>query len=229
MKLAVIQPYLFPYLGYFQLIHAADVFVVYDDVNYIKGGWINRNNILSQGHSQRVTLAVSGASPNKQINQVGVGGNGKRLLRSIYYSYTKAPQFKAVFPLLENVLQQEETNLAVYLEKGLRLICDYLGMYPEWFVSSSIKKNRNLRGQEKVLDICERLGATHYINLSGGKELYDREAFNEKGIRLSFIESKALRYPQFRDEYVPNLSIIDVMMFNSKDQCKCLLEEYTLD
>jgi hypothetical protein len=229
MKLAVMQPYLFPYLGYFQLIHAVDVFVVYDDVNYIKGGWINRNNILSQGRSQRVTLAVSGASPNKQINQVGVGGNGKRMLRSIYYSYTKAPQFKAVFPMLEDVLLQEETNLAIYLEKGLRLICDYLGMHPEWYVSSDIEKNRNLRGQEKVIDICEMLGATHYINLSGGKELYAREAFNEKGIRLSFVESKPLRYPQFRDEYVPNLSVIDVMMFNSKDQCKCLLEEYTIN
>lgn len=229
MKLAVMQPYLFPYLGYFQLIHAVDTFVVYDDVNYIKGGWINRNNILNQGRSQRVTLAVSGASPNKHINQVGVGGNGESMLKSIYHAYTKAPQFKAVYHLLESVLLQEETNLAVYLEKGLRLICDYLDLHPEWHVSSGIAKNEALRGQDKILDICAVLEATHYINLSGGRGLYDRETFKERGVRLSFIESRPVSYPQFRGEYVPNLSIIDMMMFNSKEQCKLLLGEYRLD
>lgn len=229
MKLAVMQPYLFPYLGYFQLIHAVDEFVVYDDVNYIKGGWINRNNILSQGRSQRVTLEVSGASPNRHINHVRVGGNQNRMLKTIYHAYAKAPQFKAVFPLLENVLQQEETNLAVYLENGLRLVCDYLDLHPKWHVSSAIDKNSTLRGQDRILDLCEVLGATHYINLSGGKALYTREAFSDKGIRLLFIESKPVIYQQYRDEYVPNLSITDVMMFNSKDQCNRLLQEYTLD
>ena len=229
MKLAVMQPYLFPYMGYFQLIHAADVFVVYDDVNYIKGGWINRNNILSQGRSQRITLAVSGASPSRHINQVEVGSNGEKLLSSIYHAYTKAPQFKRVFALLESVLRQEETNLAVYLEYGLRLVCDYLDLYPEWHISSGLDYNKTLRGQDRIIDLCEVLGATHYINLSGGRKLYDREGFNGKDIRLSFIESKPLGYQQFMAEYVPKLSIIDVMMFNSKDQCKRLLGGYTLD
>jgi len=229
MKLAVMQPYLFPYPGYFQLIRAADVFVVYDDVNYIKGGWINRNNILIQGRSRWITLAVSGASPNRQINQVEVGGNGEKLPGSIYHAYTKAPQFKAVFPLLESVLQQEETNLAVYLEYGLRLVCDYLDLHPEWHVSSGLDDNKTLRGQDRIIDLCEVLGASHYINLSGGKQLYDREDFNERDIRLSFIESRPLEYQQFTGEYVPDLSIIDLMMFNSKDQCKRLLEGYTLD
>lgn len=229
MKLAVMQPYLFPYLGYFQLIHAVDAFVVYDDVNYIKRGWVNRNNILSQGRSQLVTLEVSGGSQNRLINQVGVGGNRKSMLKSIYHAYAKAPYFEEVFPLLESVLLQEESNLAVYLEHGLRLFADYLDLHPEWHVSSDLEKNESLRGQDKILDICKVLGATEYINLPGGRELYDREAFDKAGVSISFIESNPVRYPQFRNDYVADLSIIDVAMFNSREQCTRLLKEYRLD
>lgn len=229
MKLAVMQPYLFPYLGYFQLIHAVDAFVVYDDVNYIKRGWVNRNNILNQGRSQLVTLEVSGGSQNRLINQVRVGGNSKSMLKSIYHAYAKAPHFEVVFPLLESVLLQEESNLAVYLERGLRLFADYLDLYPEWYVSSGLEKNESFRGQDKILDICKVLGATGYINLPGGRELYDREVFDKAGISISFIESNPVRYPQFKNDYVRDLSIIDVLMFNSKEQCTRLLKEYRLD
>jgi len=228
MKLAIMQPYLFPYLGYFQLIRAVDAFVVYDDVNYIKGGWINRNFILAEGDKQLITLPLQGASPNQLINQVTVGNRQNKLIETIRHRYGKAPQFSAVFALVENILRQHEKNLARFLDYQLRQICDYLGLHPKWYVSSSLQKDNELRGQDKVLAICEELGATHYINVPGGKSLYDREAFAGRGTQLSFIQPKAVAYRQFGNEFTPNLSIIDVMMFNDQAQCAKLLEEYEL-
>jgi len=228
MKLAVMQPYLFPYLGYFQLIHAVDTFVVYDDVNYIKGGWINRNYILAREGRQRVTLPLQGASPNKLINQVAVGGGRRELLETIRQRYGKAPEFAAAYPLIEDILNRQDRNLASFLGYQLRQICAYLGIVARWQVSSALKKQQDLRGQEKVLAICEELGATHYINATGGKALYDKNAFTDRGIRLSFIESMKVTYPQFGSEFVPNLSIVDVIMFNNKVRCTRLLEEYEL-
>lgn len=228
MKLAIMQPYLFPYLGYFQLLRAVDAFVVYDDVNYIKGGWINRNFILAQGGKQLITLPLQGASPNLLINKVEVGGRPEKLLETIRHCYGKAPQFGNVFPLLESIFLQQEKNLARFLNHELRQVCNYLGLHPEWHISSTLKKGNDLRGQDKVLAICEELGATHYINVPGGKELYDREEFARRGLQLSFIQPCPVEYRQLGKSYVPNLSIIDVMMFNDQAQCAKLLEEYDL-
>lgn len=228
MKLAIMQPYLFPYLVYFQLLGAVDAFVVYDDVNYIKGGWINRNFILARGDKQLITLPLAGASPNKLINVITVGNRPDKLIETIRQRYGKAPQFAAVYPLLEDILLQQEKNLSIYLDYQLRKICDYLGLYPKWYVSSALRKDKALRGQERVLAICDELSATHYINLPGGMTLYDRDAFARRDLRLSFIQPDPVRYRQFGNEFVPNLSIIDVMMFNDRKQCAGLLEEYEL-
>lgn len=227
MKLAIMQPYLFPYLGYFQLIRAVDAFVVYDDVNYIKGGWINRNYILANGDRQLITLPLQGASPNKRINQVEVGGPHK-ILQSLRHSYGKAPHFDTVYPMLEDILTQTEKNLARFLDYQLRRICDHLDLRPQWHISSALDKDNGLRGQDKVIAICEELGATHYINVPGGMALYDQPSFAARGLRLSFIQPRAVSYRQFGKSFVPNLSIIDVMMFNDRAQCARLLEEYDL-
>lgn len=228
MRLAIMQPYLFPYLGYFQLIQSVDTFVVYDDVNFIRGGWINRNYILSQGKPNRVTLQLAGASPNLQINQVRVGNNKSKLLKTIQQSYSKAPQYASVYPLVENILQHEEENLAKYIDYSLRNICNYLNITPQWHLSSDLQKDDSLRGQDKVLAICKELEASHYINVLGGRELYDQESFIHKNMKLSFIAPKAIEYQQFGREFVPNLSIVDVMMFNDQEQCSKLLQEYSL-
>lgn len=227
MKLAIMQPYLFPYLGYFQLIRAVDAFVVFDDVNYINRGWINRNNILSQGEPRRFTLELVGASQNKLINGIEVTGRDNKLLKSIRQSYGKAPYFSEVFSLIEGVFQHPEKNLARRLDFQLRQVCSYLGLKPQWYISSELKKDSALRGQEKILAICHELGGSHYINMPGGKELYDREIFAASGIQLSFLQPNPVTYQQF-GVFVPNLSIIDVMMFNSQEQCTKLLEEYEL-
>lgn len=222
------QPYLFPYVGYFQLIQSVDAFVIYDDVNYMKGGWINRNFILSRGGKKLITLPLDGASPNKHINQVNVGGRRRKFIETIRQAYGKAPQFAEVFPLIEDVLQQQHANLALFLEYQLRSLCNYLDIHPIWYVSSDLQKDNNLRGEEKVLAICEELGATHYINAQGGRALYVAEEFQNRGITLSFLEPRFISYRQFDGEFVPSLSIVDLMMFNDKYQCAALLEAYDL-
>lgn len=228
MKLAIMQPYLFPYLGYFQLIRAVDVFVVYDDVNYINRGWINRNNILVQGKAHLLTMELEGASQNKLINEIGVGGRNDKLLKTIRMNYSKAPYFRQAFPVIEDILNKEEKNLARFLDYQLKQICAYFGFSPLWINSSDLKKNASLRAQDKILAICEELGATHYINMPGGKELYDRQSFEAKGIKLSFIHPLPTKYSQFGKEFLPNLSIIDVMMFNPWDEIRNNLL-YTFD
>jgi hypothetical protein len=228
VKLAIMQPYLFPYLGYFQLIKAVDAFVIFDDVNYINRGWINRNNILAQGKAQLFTLELEGASQNKLINEISVKCRPEKLLKSIRQVYSKAPQFSAIYPLIEDILIHQQSNLAIFLEYQLKQISKYLGLHPQWHVSSRLRKNNENRGQEKVLAICNELGATHYINLPGGKLLYDRETFASRGMQLSFIQPKVVTYRQFGNEFVPRLSIIDVMMFNDIENCSKLLEEYEL-
>lgn len=228
MKVAIMQPYLFPYLGYFQLIRAVDAFVVYDDVNYINRGWINRNNILAQGAAQRLTLELESASQNKYINEIVVGNKGAKVLKAIRHNYGRAPYFIAVYPVVEKILMQPERNLACFLNYGLQQVCSYLGLNPAWHMSSSLNKNNALRGQDKILAICEELSAKQYINMPGGKGLYDSELFAGRNMQLSFIQPKPVSYNQFGNEFVANLSIIDVLMFNNKEQCAKLLGEYEL-
>lgn len=228
MRLAIMQPYFFPYIGYFQLIQSVDTFVLYDDVNFIKGGWINRNFILAQGQKNRITLQLQGASPNVLINQVMVGNNKQKLLKSIQQSYSKAPQYVSVYPLIEEIILHEEVNVAKFLDHGLRKICNYLNIRPQWYVSSNLSKDNSLRGQDKVIAICQELGASEYINVLGGKELYDKESFSQDEIKLSFIELKSVKYQQFDGKFANHLSIIDVMMFNDQEQISKLLKEYSL-
>ena len=108
MNLAVMQPYLFPYIGYWQLIDAVDIFIIYDDVNFIKRGYINRNNILENKTSQLITLELIGASQNKRINEISIGNNVNKLLKTLKQNYLKAPFYKDVFPVLEEILNNEE-------------------------------------------------------------------------------------------------------------------------
>lgn len=228
MKLAIMQPYIFPYLGYFQLIRAVDTFVVFDDVAYINRGWINRNYILALEARQLFTVPVSGGSQNRLINQLQVYEQPVKLIKTVQQRYGKAPHFRGCFPLIEEILLYPEKNLAHFLDHGLRQICTYLGIHPSWYVSSALKKDNSLCGQEKVLALCQELGATQYINLPGGETFYDHTLFDAKRLQLSFIQPRLVKYRQFGESFVPNLSIIDVMMFNGMEGTRLLLEEYDI-
>lgn len=231
MKLGIMQPYFFPYIGYFQLLNAVDKYVIYDDVNYIKGGWINRNRILSNGKAIYYNIQLKDASPFKKINEIEVFDNSvhkRKMLATLRGSYSKAPYFNQVYPILEDIIMQEEKNLAKYLIYSLRRICNYLNIETEIIVSSSLRKNNDLKGQDKVIDICKILNASEYYNAIGGQELYDYDEFNKNNIKLYFLKSNDLFYEQFNNEFIPSLSIIDVMMFNSPKKISELLNSFEL-
>lgn len=226
---AVMQPYFFPYLGYFQLIRAADVFVVYDDVQYIKGGWVNRNRVLMQGEARWLTLPLRHASPNRRIDQLEAPMQGRgKLLKTLHQCYARAPEFREVFPLLESIIMCEEINLARFLEQSLFRLCSYLEIHPRWLRSSELRKPFGLKGEERLLAICEAADITHYINLSGGRGLYSSKAFALRGKRLSFIQQGQVTYPQFTACFTPDLSIVDLLMFNGRETCGRILHKYSI-
>lgn len=228
MKLAIMQPYFFPYIGYWQLISAVDTFVIYDDVNFIKQGWINRNNIIGNDSAHLISLQLIGASSFKLINEVIVGNNSQKILKTVEQTYKKAPYFEKVYPLIQEILLNEEKNLARFLTFSIIKLCAYLRIKTNIVVSSELIKNNDLKGQDKVLNICEVLQAKQYINASGGQELYQKEVFYQQNIELLFIKNKPTDYQQFQSPFMPNLSIIDVLMFNDKDKVKQYLTEFEL-
>jgi len=228
MKVAIMQPYFFPYIGYFQLINAVDEFVIYDDVNFIKQGWITRNSILVDKKIYNIILQVESASSFKKIKEITIGKNNKKLLKTIQQEYKKAPYFGVVFPIIQEILSNNESNLAKFLIFSLREIADYLRIDTVFKISSEIDKKDELKGQEKVIAICKQLGATNYINAIGGQELYDKVSFNHHQISLNFIKTEPIQYAQFDNDFIPWLSIIDVIMFNSVEETKLLLNKYEL-
>lgn len=231
-KIAIMQPYMFPYIGYFQLIAAVDKFVVYDDVNYINRGWVNRNNILINGVATLIQIPLSGASQNKLINEVEILNETKwkvKLLRTIEQSYKKAPFFLAVYDLIQTQINKGHTHIAGLNVESTQAVCKYLGINTQIISSSSHYQNKHLSGQDRILDICKIENADHYINPIGGMELYDRELFDENKIKLNFIQSSAISYRQFNNLFAPYLSIIDVLMFCEPEYIKTkLLKAYEL-
>ena len=217
MVVGIMQPYFLPYLGYWQLINAVDKFVIYDDVNYIKGGWINRNRYLYNSEAKVFNIIMKNSSSFKKINEIELmGGDGKydpmrKLYMTFEMAYKKAPY------------------LSKFIEYSIRKISDYLYIDTEIIVSSDIVKDEELVREQRVMDICKRLGGTKYINPIGGKELYDKDEFAKNGLELDFIKMDEIVYKQFSDEFVPGLSILDVLMFNSRDKVKEFLELYSLE
>ena len=228
MKLAIMQPYFFPYIGYFQLINAVDKFVVYDNIQFTKKGWINRNRILINGKGEYITLQLKKDSDYLNIGQRKLSDSFKKergkLLRRITESYRKAPQFNIVYPLIESIINVVEENLFGFIYQSLQAVCQFIDIKTEFIVSSTLSIDQQIKSQDKVISICGVLRASQYINPIGGMELYSKEVFQQHKIELNFMQSNTIEYPQFGNEFIAQLSIIDVLMFNSKEQIKQYLQ-----
>jgi len=224
MKLAIMQPYFFPYIGYFQLLAAVDAFIVYDNIQYTKKGWINRNRMLRDGKDATFTLPLKKDSDYLDVREREIASdfNRDKLLGQLVGAYRKAPYFKEGLPLLETVIRYQDNNLFGFLLHSIKETCDSLGIGTEIKISSEIAIDHDLKGQDKVLALCKAIGADAYINPIGGVELYSRGDFKASGIDIKFIKSKPVEYPQFDAPFVPWLSIIDVFMFNPVDRVKAL-------
>lgn len=231
IKTCVMQPYLFPYLGYWQMISAVDHFVIFDDVNYINKGWINRNNILLNGQTHLFTLPLKKASQNKLINEVEISDDVKskeKILKTIDVAYHKAPFFNEIFPLVERIILNPQSNLAWFLRDQFDVIFQYLDISTNIVMSSEIKKDNNLNGNGKILQICKALDTEVYINAIGGQELYSREEFEANNLILKFIQMRPVNYKQLNNSFVPWLSVIDILMFNDIETVNNLLNEYDI-
>ncbi|MCK0152857.1 WbqC family protein [Alcanivorax sp. S6407] len=228
MKLAVMQPYLFPYIGYFQLICASDLFLIYDDVAYIKQGYINRNNILSASGVTRFTVPVPGGSSNKLISDLAFSDNVVKVIRTVEQSYSKAPYFDDVFPIIRGVMEFEDRSIASVCKKSYEEIFSYLGLDKEFRKTSDLEYERTSQPVGRLLSLCHKFGADCYINASGGRKLYSKREFANKGVDLKFIDSMAVEYTQCHHGFIPNLSMIDVLMSCSKEEVLELLGRYSL-
>lgn len=231
MKLAIMQPYFFPYLGYFQLVSAVDKFIFFDDVNFINRGWINRNNILVNGKSHLFSISLKQASQNKLIKDVEIAdetGWKESFLKKIELAYKKAPMYNDVFPLIRNVVEQHVVRINVLAQLSIQSVCAYLKIDSVFSSSSEKYNNRELKGQSRIIDICLKENATKYFNAAGGVDLYSKEIFESHNIELSFVKPTVLEYKQYSYDFVPGLSIIDVIMFNSVDKVQAMLDKYTI-
>ena len=229
LKLGIMQPYFVPYIGYWQLMNAVDAYVIYDDVNFINRGWINRNRILIGKEPKYINLELVAASQNKLINQIDIVDdpkNRQKLLRSLELNYKKAPYYYETMELLFKILNCHQSNLALFLFEQIVLIAEYLEMDTKFVLSSSLPKDNFLKGQDKIIDICHCMSADEYYNSIGGRSLYSREKFAENNISLKFLETENVVYKQLQDKFYSNLSIIDVMMFNSKTEIQRLLKKF---
>ncbi len=229
MKLAIMQPYFFPYIGYFQLISAVDKFVFYDDVNYINRGWVNRNRILINGESRYITVYQKGASQNKLINEIEIIDTRSKLRKTILNAYSKAPYFKEAWFLVERILDYETNNISELAEFSVVQTCEYLGLNTRFELSSkSYGQTADLKKEKRLITICNINNARDYINPIGGVELYDKKTFMENGVNLFFLKPAPITYGQFGGTFVENLSIIDVVMFNSCEKIRTMLKCYEL-
>lgn len=230
-RIAVMQPYLLPYIGYFQLMAAVDRFVLLEDVNYINRGWVNRNRILLGGKPHLFTLPLRAASQNRlicEIERVGDPAWARRLLRTLHQAYSKAPHYAQVAPVLERIVGHDAPLLGDYLHHSLLAVREHLGLDTDLVRSRDQQGDAALKGQERILDICRREGAAVYVNAIGGTELYEREAFAAQGVQLRFLKPRPTSYLQWGGPHLPWLSIVDVLMFNSRATARALLAEADL-
>ncbi len=233
MKVAIMQPYFLPYIGYFQLINAVDVFVIYDNIQFSKKGWFHRNRMLQNGADVFFTIPLKSDSDYLDVNKRFLADSWQRdekdkLIRKIKENYKKAPYFEENWPILESIFKITETNLFDFNFASIQILCQALDIKTELCVSSTIDIDHGLKGADKVLAICQEQRAQQYINPIGGIELYDSEAFENKDIDLCFLKSKLTAYTQFQTTFVPALSILDVLMFNSITKIKADLLDFDL-
>lgn len=232
MKIAIMQPYFMPYIGYFHLIESTDKIVFYDDVNYVKRGWINRNRILINKSDFIFTIPVEKASQNKLINEIKPiisSDFTNKFLAQIETAYKKAPYYNGVVEILKDVLSEQYINVADLAIESIISVYKYLDKDIKWTKSSiSSPETKGMDKADRLIQITKNLGYYNYCNAIGGQELYQKEYFKNKGINLNFVQSQKIEYKQFNNEFVPWLSVIDVMMFNSKVEIRKMLNEYEL-
>ncbi len=250
MKLAAMQPYFFPYIGYFQCIHAVDKYLIYDRLNYIYQGWVDRNRLVDKsGQIFYIRPSLKDASVSKLIGEIELQPKQfwrKKLIKTLQFSYAGAPFYEETLALVSNILSYETESLSEFNFLGIKSICEFLEIDTELSNDtqkfdelekelSGLKEALLMNGEETVelkitraVELCRIEGADTFINAIGGVDLYPSSFFKEQDVELKFIRTSPIRYTQFTADFVPGLSIIDVLMHNGKEGTKQLLTQYEL-
>ena len=228
MKGAIMQPYFFPYIGYYQLAYEVEKFVFLDDVTFIKQGYINRNSILLNGKRHEFSIPVSKISSYRKINDHQYLNEQSKFLKMIEQAYKKAPFYTEAMPIIQSVISDQDNNVSRKNIKSITKIFDYLEIERCFLSSSCIDGENILKGPDRVLSLCAKLEVDKYTNSIGGKSLYSHEIFNAAGINLKFIQSNIQPYPQGKHKFTSHLSMIDVLMHCDKQAIINMLGAYDL-
>ena len=226
--LGIMQPYLFPYLGYYQLAAAVDKFIFLDDVNFIKAGWINRNRFYSTQGPVYFTVPLIKASQNRLICEIQIQPNDgwqEKILKGFVQTYKKAPHYEAVYPLFADLIKKDVPSIGDLAALSVRKVMEYLGLPFSWSYSSYYQV-ADIKGAAKIINLCEQEKATHYLNPIGGTSLYSEMSFQARGMDLSFIRTNPISYSHLNGVNTEGLSILDVLLFNSIDETRDLLKRF---
>ena len=229
MKIAIMQPYFIPYIGYFQLINAVDQFIIYDDIQYTKKGWINRNRVLINNKDAYITLPLKKDSDYADIKDRYLAeswdSERNKILNRLRANYRRAPYFEVTYPLAEKILLFDNVNLFNFLLQSIRTILDHLNIRTNIIISSTLDVDKTFKSEKKVIAICEKMNSSDYVNAIGGVSLYNKEHFFDQNITLHFLKTKNIQYQQFGKPFIASLSIIDMLMFNSVDSVISMINE----
>jgi hypothetical protein len=223
MKIACMQPYFLPYIGYWQLINAVDKFVILDDVQYITKGWINRNKICINGNDRWITIPLEGANRNKLINELKICSPNNwapKLKRTIEYSFKNAPNFDEGYQFFNTIINCKTNDLTTCLVKSIKLICDFLGIDTTIILSSDISPEDSFKGKDRIIHICKKLNASFYYNPQGGIKLYKKEDFIKEKIELDFIKTNSKKSFLY--------SFLETMMIYSRNEIQDELKNFNL-
>jgi hypothetical protein len=220
---AVMQPYLFPYIGYYQMAAMADHFVFLDDANFIVRGFVNRNQMLMNGKAHRFTEPVTDASQNRAIKSHRYPDRGKTLLKLLKDAYRSAPRSQPALQLIEQVFEEGDGNVAATNASSIQRALEYAGLQRRWHRSSDILPQGQFKGSRWIIEICHRLNASRYLNLPGGRSLYESADFENAGIALQFVEPVFTTYHQI-SPFVRGLSMIDILMWCEPAELLAMLQ-----
>jgi hypothetical protein len=234
MKLAIMQPYFFPYLGYFGLIKHSDRFIIFEIVQFMRHGWIERNRILKVGEGwQYIRAPLAKHSQKTAIKEVRINNNelwqNKILQQLVHYKH-RSPYYKEVIGFLENALSFKTDSITELNAHLLAETCKYIGISfcREIFSEMNIAIEKASAADEWAINICKALAADTYINPPGGMDIFDRGKYVRANINLQFLKVNLKPYKQWGGTFEKALSIIDVMMFNKPEEIQAMLDDYQI-
>lgn len=236
MKLGVMQPYFFPYIGYYQLIDHVDQWVVFDKTQYIRKGWVNRNRVLHPDVNKEwnyITVPVRKHDKSTPISLIEINNDlqwKKEIAGKLSHYKRVAPYYQAVLDLLDECFSQEAELLSDFLITCLSASCERLQIdfSPLVFSKMNLNIDDAKHAGQWALNIASALDAQEYVNPPGGYKIFDEAEFRAKSVNLRFLSSSISSYNQGKRPFVSGLSIIDVMMWNSADQIKEMLSRYSI-